>query len=53
MYTIGDKVRVRIQGIGYRTAVITRQGLNSYWVRYNGNEYLVSIKSLNEWRKVK
>ncbi len=53
MYTIGDKVRVRIQGIGYRVAVITRQGLNSYWVRYNGNEYLVSIKSLNEWRKAK
>ena len=49
----GDRVRVRINGIGYRTAVITRQALNSYWVRYNGNEYLISTKFLDKWRKAK
>ena len=53
MYKVGDRVRVKINGIGYRTGIITRPALNSFWVRYNGNEYLVSIKSLNEWRKVK
>lgn len=53
MYAIGDNVRVRISGIGYRVAVITRPALNSYWVRYNGNEYLISVKFLDKWRKEK
>ena len=50
MYKVGDKVRVKINGIGYRTGTITRPALNSFWVLYNGEEYLVAVKFLNEWR---
>ena len=53
MYKVGDKVRVKINGIGYRTGIITRPALNSFWVLYNGEEYLVAVKFLNEWRKKK
>lgn len=53
MFKVGDKVRVKIIDVGYRTGIITRPALNSFWVLYNGEEYLVAVKFLNKWRKKK
>lgn len=51
MFKEGQKVRVYINGVGYRTAQIVRPALNSFWVEYNGELYLIQTRFLIEWNE--
>lgn len=46
---VGDKVRIKIDGVGYRRGTIVAPGLNSFWVEYNGNKYLIATRFLVMW----
>lgn len=48
-FKAGDKVRIKVSGIGYRKGTIVSEALNSFWVEYKGNKYLIATRFLTEW----
>lgn len=51
MFRIGDKVRIKVSGVGFRKGKIVDTGLNSFWVEYNSERYLVARVFLERWNK--
>lgn len=51
MFKIGEKVRIKVNGVGFRKGQIARAGLNSFWVEYNGNLYLIATRNLLKWNE--
>lgn len=49
MFSIGEMVRIKINGVGYRKGQIVRAGLNSFWVEYKGELYLIATSHLMNW----